>query len=66
MLIADAAFEYEQNYGATTLQPFFDSSIPQLRHPEVQGWGQDLLQQREHLKQHTSLPIKEAIQDKST
>jgi hypothetical protein len=50
------ALEYEQNHGATTLQPFFDSSIPKLRHPEVKQWGEDLLGERQRLKQNREEP----------
>ncbi|KAJ6617023.1 HD domain-containing protein [Mycena sp. CBHHK59/15] len=44
--MASQALEYERDHGAT-LQPFFDSSLPNIRHPEVQGWGKDLLAERE-------------------
>ncbi|KAJ7261851.1 HD domain-containing protein [Mycena rebaudengoi] len=44
--MASQALEYERDHGVG-LQPFFDSSIPNLRHPEVQEWGQDLLAERE-------------------
>lgn len=40
------AFEYEKNYEMKTLQPFFDSSLPNIRHPEVQQWGEDLAVER--------------------
>ena len=43
------ALEYERNHNAKTLQPFFDSSIPNIRHPEVQAWGKDLILERERL-----------------
>ncbi|KAI0339421.1 HD domain-containing protein [Trametopsis cervina] len=45
--MASQAFEYEKNHGMTTLQTFFDSSIPNIRHHEVSQWGQDLLAERE-------------------
>ncbi|KAJ3509168.1 hypothetical protein NLJ89_g5364 [Agrocybe chaxingu] len=48
--MASQALEYERNHGATTLQPFFDSSIPKLQHPQIQAWGQDLLAERERMK----------------
>ncbi|KAI0085731.1 HD domain-containing protein [Irpex rosettiformis] len=49
--MASQAFEYEKNHGMEALQPFFESSIPNIRHPEVQQWGQDLLAERnEHQK----------------
>ena len=32
------------------LQPFFDSSLPYLRHPEVQEWGKALSAEREKEK----------------
>jgi putative hydrolase of HD superfamily len=38
--------EYEKNHEARTLQGFFDSSLPFVRHPEVQSWGEDLLAER--------------------
>ncbi|TFK51989.1 HD domain-containing protein [Heliocybe sulcata] len=39
------AREYETRH-ARDLQGFFDSSVPHLRHPEVQKWGSDLMAQR--------------------
>ncbi|KAJ7147613.1 HD domain-containing protein [Mycena crocata] len=47
--MASQAFEYERDRGAS-LQPFFDSSLPNLQHPEVQAWGKDLEQERESLQ----------------
>ncbi|OJT03311.1 HD domain-containing protein [Trametes pubescens] len=46
--MACQASEYERNHGMQTLQPFFDSSLPLIRHPEVQGWGQALATERQH------------------
>ncbi|KAJ7708984.1 HD domain-containing protein [Mycena rosella] len=43
--MASQALEYERDHSAS-LQPFFDSSLPNLRHPEVQEWGRDLLEER--------------------
>ncbi|KAJ7483290.1 HD domain-containing protein [Mycena latifolia] len=43
--MASQALEYERDHGAS-LQPFFDSSLPNLRHPEVKDWGRDLLEER--------------------
>ncbi|KAJ7068904.1 HD domain-containing protein [Mycena belliarum] len=43
--MAAQALEYERAHRAA-LQPFFDSSLPNLRHPEVQEWGRDLLEER--------------------
>ncbi|KDR67713.1 hypothetical protein GALMADRAFT_273060 [Galerina marginata CBS 339.88] len=48
--MASQALEYEKNHGAQTLQPFFDSSIPKLQHPQVQEWGHGLMNEREQLK----------------
>ncbi|KAH9840034.1 HD domain-containing protein [Rhodofomes roseus] len=45
--MASQASEYERNHNMTTLQPFFDSSIPHVRHPEVRRWSEDLLAERE-------------------
>lgn len=39
------AREYETAH-ALDLQPFFDSSLPHLRHPEVKRWGEDLARTR--------------------
>ncbi|KAJ7173482.1 HD domain-containing protein [Mycena filopes] len=47
--MASQAFEYERDHGAS-LQPFFDSSLPNLRHPEVQEWGKDLSEERAQLQ----------------
>ncbi len=33
-----------------TLQPFFDSSLPFLKHPDVKEWGQALSAERERMK----------------
>jgi len=44
-LYACVAREYEAAH-ALDLQPFFDSSLPHLRHPEVKRWGEDLAQAR--------------------
>ncbi|KAF8966259.1 HD domain-containing protein [Flammula alnicola] len=49
--MASQALEYEKNHNAS-LQPFFDSSIPKLHHPQVQEWGQDLMAEREQLKKN--------------
>ncbi|KAJ6568363.1 HD domain-containing protein [Mycena vulgaris] len=43
--MASQALEYERDH-KTSLQPFFDSSLPNLRHPEVKEWGRDLLEER--------------------
>jgi len=48
--MASQALEYERHHGAKDLQTFFDSSIPNVRHPQVQQWGQDLLAEREELQ----------------
>ncbi|KAJ4477254.1 HD domain-containing protein [Lentinula aciculospora] len=47
--MATQALEYERDLSASKLQPFYDSSIPYIEHPEVQGWGKDLLDERERL-----------------
>ncbi|KAI0676024.1 HD domain-containing protein [Trametes maxima] len=44
--MACQASEYERNQGMPGLQPFFESSLPFIRHPEVQGWGQALADER--------------------
>jgi hypothetical protein len=44
------AFEYERNHGAKDLQCFFNNSIPNVRHAQVQQWSQDLLVEREELQ----------------
>ncbi|KAF9054038.1 HD domain-containing protein [Panaeolus papilionaceus] len=49
--MASQALEYERNYGTSTLQPFFDSSIPKLQHPQVKQWGVDLLEERSQMQQ---------------
>ncbi|KAL0955169.1 hypothetical protein HGRIS_004077 [Hohenbuehelia grisea] len=48
--MASQALEYERDHDATTLQPFFDSSLPKIRHPEVQGWARDLEAERSQMK----------------
>ncbi|KAF9461078.1 HD domain-containing protein [Collybia nuda] len=56
--MASQAFEYERDHGAETLQPFFDTSLPMIRHPEVRSWGEDLSQERENFQSSSraSLP----------
>jgi len=48
--MASQALEYERNHGAKDLQCFFDNSIPNVRHPQVQQWSQDLMGEREELQ----------------
>ncbi|KIK07905.1 hypothetical protein K443DRAFT_153637 [Laccaria amethystina LaAM-08-1] len=48
--MASQALEYERNHNKD-LQPFFDSSLPNIRHPEIKSWGEDLLIEREELQQ---------------
>ncbi|KAI0793865.1 HD domain-containing protein [Fomes fomentarius] len=45
--MASQAYEYERNHDMQTLQPFFDSSLPFIKHPEVQQWGEELAEERE-------------------
>ncbi|KAF8269666.1 hypothetical protein EI94DRAFT_1724681, partial [Lactarius quietus] len=45
--MAAQALEYERAHDSQTLQPFFESSIPFIRHTEVREWGADLLRERE-------------------
>ncbi|CEL61882.1 HD domain-containing protein 2 OS=Danio rerio GN=hddc2 PE=2 SV=1 [Rhizoctonia solani AG-1 IB] len=42
------AAEYEKHFPdePKKLQPFFDSSIPNIKHPEVSQWGRDLEDER--------------------
>ncbi|KAK7031681.1 HD domain-containing protein [Favolaschia claudopus] len=47
--MAAQALEYEREHDAS-LQPFFDSSLPKVQHPEVQEWGRDLLDERQGLQ----------------
>lgn len=50
--MAAQALEYERAHDSQTLQSFFDSSIPSIRHTEVREWGADLLREREEM--HTT------------
>ncbi|KAJ3972607.1 HD domain-containing protein [Lentinula raphanica] len=47
--MATQALEYERLLDGARLQPFYDSSIPYIEHPEVQEWGKDLLAERGRL-----------------
>ena len=53
--MAAQALEYERAHDAQTLQPFFDSSIPYLRHGEVREWGADLLRERAEMRASAGL-----------
>ena len=44
------ALEYERNHGTRDLQPFYDSSIPNVRHPQILQWSQDLMEERGELQ----------------
>lgn len=48
------AFEYERAH-RRTLQPFLDSSVPYIRHPEIKAWASDLMTAREQMKESESL-----------
>jgi len=52
--MASQALEYERAYKNPTMQTFFDNSLPFLRHPEVQSWGDDLMAEREALQQNNA------------
>ncbi|KAI0358246.1 HD domain-containing protein [Trametes cingulata] len=52
--MACQASEYERNHGMQTLQPFFDSSLPFIRHPEVQQWGQALAEERRNAQRSST------------
>ncbi|KAH9849835.1 HD domain-containing protein [Lenzites betulinus] len=52
--MACQASEYERNHGMKTLQPFFDSSLPFIKHPEVQAWGQALADERQKTREQQS------------
>ena len=41
-----SALEYEKAH-SMQLQPFFNSSLPNIQHEEVKGWGEDLLRERQ-------------------
>ena len=47
--MAAQALEYERAHNSQ-LQPFFDSSIPHIRHTEVREWGGHLLREREEMR----------------
>ncbi|KAF5362511.1 hypothetical protein D9756_002677 [Leucocoprinus leucothites] len=47
--MASQALEYEKRHNKE-LQPFLDSSIPKLNHPEVKEWGSDLVAERVRLQ----------------
>ncbi|THU75547.1 HD domain-containing protein [Dendrothele bispora CBS 962.96] len=51
------ALEYERDRGAPSLQPFFDSGLPNIGHPEVQTWGQDLIAERTRMFSSTDSPL---------
>ncbi|OCH96353.1 HD domain-containing protein [Obba rivulosa] len=59
--MASQALEYERNHGMKTLQPFFDSSLPFIRHPEVQEWGRDLAAERERMQSVASSSSDDAV-----
>lgn len=44
----DSASEYEKTHSdrPDELQPFFDSSLPYIQHPEVKQWGEELNRER--------------------
>jgi len=49
-----AASEYEVAHGKN-LQPFFDSSIPHIHHPEVREWAASLTDERKaRLHEHVA------------
>ncbi|EJD07455.1 HD domain-containing protein [Fomitiporia mediterranea MF3/22] len=47
--MASQALEYERRHESQQLDVFFESSIPKLRHSEVQQWGADLMAERAKL-----------------
>ncbi|RPD64450.1 HD domain-containing protein [Lentinus tigrinus ALCF2SS1-7] len=55
--MASQAFEYERNHGMQNLQPFFDSSLPLLKHPEVKTWGEDLGRERQKAQESAAVGL---------
>ncbi|KAF8624033.1 hypothetical protein AX17_007239 [Amanita inopinata Kibby_2008] len=51
--MAAQAVEYEKR-GAKNLQGFFDSSIPDIKHPEVQLWARNLEAERQRIDSDTT------------
>ncbi|KAL6307213.1 HD domain-containing protein [Sparassis latifolia] len=47
--MASQASEYERKH-SMQLQPFLDTSLPFVQHPEVTRWGQDLIAERERMR----------------
>ncbi|KAF7345435.1 HD domain-containing protein [Mycena venus] len=62
--MAAQALEYERAHNIS-LQPFFDSSLPNLQHPEVQEWGRDLSAELEMDRKARS-SLKEDMTDASS
>ncbi|KDQ19110.1 hypothetical protein BOTBODRAFT_484197 [Botryobasidium botryosum FD-172 SS1] len=54
--------EYEKRH-KMQLQPFFDSSLPKLRHSEVQEWGRAVSKERDQLWQETKESANTASSD---
>ena len=49
--MASQALEYERRHPEKDLTPFYDSSVPKLRHPEVQEWGVSLMKERREMQE---------------
>jgi len=60
--MASQALEYECDHGPKHhLQCFFDNSLPKIRHPQVQQWGQDLMAEREELQKAEKKQIRHKV-----
>ena len=46
-----SALEYERRYEDKKLDPFYESSLPKINHPEVRAWGGDLMTERQEMLQ---------------
>lgn len=59
--MAAQAFAYERRTGKN-LQTFFDSSVPDIRHPEVRAWAGELQAERNELQDDkTSAPAQPRV-----
>ena len=46
-----SALEYERRYEDKKLDPFYESSLSKINHPEVRAWGGDLMAERQGMLQ---------------
>ncbi|EPQ26157.1 uncharacterized protein PFL1_06365 [Pseudozyma flocculosa PF-1] len=57
------AVEYERREGINDLQPFYEGSLPQIRHPRVRRWAVELARERQRMWEERGVRFEQPIRE---